>query len=159
MLHQHKRSHKSKSDDWWTPIEIFDKLTTEYNFYPKLDAAASYRNSVCTYFIDRKSDALKIDWYLHNKRVPVWLNPPNKQLGKFITRAYQQFKENRIKIMMIVPLNVQSSDSWWKNVQLPMEAGEKIFVRPIHKRIAFMNHGHKGQSSINGYCVVIFGRK
>ena len=159
MLHQHKRSAKSKSDDWWTPKDIFKKLCKEYNFYPLLDAAASNKNSLCKWYIDRHADALQTNWHLKYEKVPVWCNPPNKLLGKFIARAYQQFKTHHIKIMMIVPLNVQSSNAWWNNVQMPMEKGERIFVRPIRTRIAFMNHGHGSQSSINGYCVIIFGRK
>ena len=159
MLHQHKRSKKSKSDDWWTPKKVFKKLCKMYNFYPILDAAASNRNSLCKWYIDRHTNALVIDWMVKGKKVLVWLNPPNKQLGKFIARTYQQFTDHGIKTMMIVPLNVQSSKSWWRNVQEPKERGERIFVRPIEGRIPFKNHGYGSQSSINGYCVVIFGRR
>ena len=61
--------------------------------------------------------------------------------------------------MLIVPLNTQTSKAWWRSVQRPMERGEKIMVRPMDKRINFEHGGRKGDSSINGYAVVIFGRK
>ncbi len=61
--------------------------------------------------------------------------------------------------MLIVPLNTQTSKAWWRSVQIPMENGEKIMVRPMDKRINFEHDGKKGDSSINGYVVVIFGRK
>ena len=61
--------------------------------------------------------------------------------------------------MMIVPLNTQSSvKSWWPFVQEPMERGEDILVRPIKGRIPFQRNGViNTDSSINGYCVVLFG--
>jgi len=159
MLHQHKRSKKSKSDDWWTPKDVFKKLCKMYKFYPELDAAASNRNSLCKWYIDRHVNALVTNWLVKGKKVRVWLNPPNKLLGKMIARTYQQFRDLKIQTMMIVPLNVQSSRAWWNNVQYPMERGERIFVRPILGRIKFKNHGHGSSASINGYCVVIFGRR
>lgn len=76
----------------------------------------------------------------------------------FIKQAYQQFNLNKIKTMMVVPLNVQSSKSFWKFVQRPMESGEKIMVRPIENRRKFLFKGQDTGTSINGYCVVIFGR-
>ena len=160
MLHQNKRSKASKSDDWWTPKEVFDDLCKMYRFKPKLDASATNKNSLCDWYIDRKTNALVTEWLVNGRKVKVFCNPPNKLLGKFIAKAYEQFKRHKIQIMMIVPLNVQSSKSWWNNVQLPMERGEKIFTRPIFRRIRFRHNGKKHNgSSINGSCVVIFGRK
>lgn len=171
MLHQNKRSKKAKSNDWWTPEIAFDKLCKLYRFKPNLDAAASKRNALCDYYIDRNTDALTINWKLKNRKSKVWLNPPNDKekrgkktralLGLFIKKAYIEFAANRAKIMMIVPLNVQSSvKAWWPYIQEPMERGEDIFVRPIKGRIPFQQNGSKnGTTSINGYCVVLFGFK
>ncbi len=184
MLHQHKRSKKSKSNNWWTPKKTFNELCQEYHFKPDLDAAGDEENSLCDYYLDKKIDALddEVKWIVKkNKKTKVFLNPPNgdekeeviiilksgrkkkvtksrRLLAMFIHRAYLEFCEGRI-IMMIVPLNVQSSGSWWDNVQEPMEAREDIFVRPIKRRIPFMENGKPGKSSINGYCVVLFGFK
>ena len=184
MLHQNKRSKKSISNNWWTPKKNFLELCEEYDFKPVLDAAADEKNALCDYYLDKEVDGLdpEVKWIVKkNKKTKVFLNPPNgnekekvvimlkngkgkvitkskRLLSMFIHRAYLEFCEGRI-IMMIVPLNVQSSGSWWDNIQEPMEAGEDIFVRPIKRRIPFMENGKPGKSSINGYCVVLFGFK
>ena len=77
----------------------------------------------------------------------------------FLKKAYEEFKINKIQTMMIVPLNIQSSNNFWKYVQEPMERGEKIMVRPIKTRRSFLYKGQETDTSINGYCVIIFGRK
>lgn len=180
MLHQNKRSKKSISNNWWTPEHIFEKLCKLYKFKPELDAAADDDNSLCDWLIDKKINALKTHWTVKGKkRTKVWLNPPNgdeketvivmtksgkpkkvvktkKLLALFINKAYLEFTMGR-KIMMIVPLNVQTSIAWWTFIQYPMERGEDIFVRPTERRIPFREKGKKSSSSINGYCVVLFG--
>lgn len=159
MLHQNKRSKKSKSDEWWTEQKLFDKLTKYYNFYPEIDVAATYANKLCTYYFDKKDNALTRNWIIGKKKRKCWLNPPNKLMRFFIVKTYEQFKKHGIQTMMIVPLNVQSSSTWWKYIQEPMESGERIFVRPIEKRPKFLYQGRKDTGSINGYCIVIFGRR
>ena len=169
MLHQTERSKGSKSNAWWTPLETFEMLCKLYKFKPNLDTAASKRSTLCDNFLDRKTDALKVSWKLHGRKSRAFLNPPNNKekrgkktralLSLFIQKAYLEFAAGHAKIMMIVPLNTQSSvKSWWPFVQAPMERGEDILVRPIKSRIAFQKNGVKNtDSSINGYCVVLFG--
>lgn len=160
MLHQHKRSKESKSDEWWTEQKLYDELCKEYNFYPEIDVAATKANRLCGLYFTKYDDAItKFRWRIGKKKRKCWLNPPNKTMKYFIKKAYQQFKLYGIQTMMIIPLNVQSSCSWWTNVQIPMERGEKILVRPIHKRRKFLFKGTDRGTSINGYCVVIFGRR
>jgi len=159
LLHQHKQSKKSKSDNWWTPELAYADLCRIYQFFAILDVCATSASSKCDWYIDRNTNALLTDWLVRGKRVLCFCNPPNKELGKFIDRCYHQFKTLGVQTMLIVPLNTQTSKAWWRSVQLPMEKGEKIMVRPMDKRINFEHDGHKGDSSINGYAVVIFGRK
>ena len=160
MLHQNKRTKESKSDEWWTTQKLYDELCKEYDFYPEIDVAATKANRLCTLYFSKNDDAItKMKWIIGKKKRKCWLNPPNKSIRYFIKKAYEQFRLCGIKTMMIVPLNVQSSKSWWRYVQIPMEKGEKIFVRPIYKRRKFLYKGADKGTSINGYCVVIFGRK
>ena len=164
MLHQHKRSKSSKSDEWWTPHDLYWELCDKYNFYPEIDVAATEANSLCRYFFTKKDNALKQDWIKGKKKRKCWNNPPAKEQGKFIAQAYQQYKDLRIKTMQIVPLNVQSAKAFQNNVQKPIERGEKIMVRPIDGRRVFLWRGRKKTkgkkitSSINGYCVIIYGK-
>jgi len=167
MLHQTKRSKSSQSDEWWTPHDLFWELCDKYNFYPEIDVAATEANSLCRYFFTKKDNALKRDWIIGKKKRKCWNNPPAKEQGKFITQAYQQYRDLKIKTMQIVPLNVQSSKAF-QVVQRAIEKGEKIMVRPIEGRRVFLYKGKKSvtikrkkkkiTSSINGYCVIIYGK-
>jgi len=159
MLHQTKRSKQSRSDEWWTDRKLFRELCKEYNFYPTLDVSATKANRVCKMFFSKKDNALTRHWIKGKKKRKCFCNPPNKLIRFFIKQAYKEFKELKIQTMMIVPLNVQSSNSFWDNVQIPMERGERIMVRPIRKRRKFLYKGYDRGTSINGYCVIIFGRK
>ena len=159
MLHQHKRSQSSKSDEWWTPKDLFWELVDKYKFLPMLDVCATEANSLRNLFFSKKDNALTRKWIKGRKKRKTWCNPPAKEQGKFIAKAYEQFKKHGIQTMMIVPLNVQSSKPYENCVQLPMERGERIFSRPIYRRRAFLHRGRKTGTSINGYCIIIFGRR
>jgi len=162
-LHQRKPSKKSLSNNWWTPKDLYYSLCKQYKINPRLDVAATPVNTKCSYYITKKQNSLKRDWVLkNNHKVPVWCNPPNKDLQKFIRKAYQQwikFKKD-FTIMMIVPGNVGSSAAWWDCVEDPIDNGENIFHRFIKKRINFLDRGKKPKSSArNAYMVVIWRHK
>ena len=159
LLHQNKRSKLSQSDEWWTLQNLYDELCKEYNFYPEIDVAATKANRLCTLYFSKKDNALTRDWKIGKKKRKCWNNPPAKEQGKFIAKAKQQWDDLKIQTMQIVPLNVQSSNAWWINVLLPSERGEKVFWRAIRHRRKFLYKGRDVGGSINGYCVVIYGRK
>lgn len=182
MLHKDKRSKSSGSNNWWTPVELFEELCKEYNFYPEVDVCADIDNSLRNLYFNKEQDALLRDWIIGKKKRKCWCNPPNgdekitvtitlkngkkkklkknrKLLSLFIRKAYQQWKDLKIQTMMIVPVNVQGTKAWWDCIQDPMERGETIMTRPIFRRRKFLFSGKDKGTSINAYCVVIFGRK
>ena len=155
-----QRSESSRHDDWWTPFKLFTFLCLKYSFKPILDVCASKKNSKCTYYFTKKEDALKKRWKIKKYFHDVWCNPPNSLLGKFILKAYEEYKKGGIRIMMIVPANAVSSKAWWKAIETPKENGERIFYKPIEKRQNFLEHGKEPQfSARNAYMVVIWGNK
>lgn len=162
-LHQRKKSNKSKNDNWWTPIWLFSVLCKIYDFHPDLDVACDSRNCVCEQGINKKQNALKCDWLFNRnaKNVEiceVWCNPPNGKLGEFIRKAYEQYTHYGMRIMMIVPTNTMSSNAFWDCIENPKDKGEKVFYKPIYKRIQFLDKGKKPESSArNAYLVVIWG--
>ena len=170
--HQRKRSESSKHDDWWTPKWLFSQLCALYKFKPRLDVACSLESNMCEEGIGagvgKGEDALQCDWvYLGDdpdnyQVVDVWCNPPNSIVGKFILKAYEQFKkfsEEGMKIMMIIPTNTMSSKAFWNGIQIPQDNGERVFYKPIYKRIPFLEHGKPSKygSARNAYLVVIWG--
>ena len=110
-------------------------------------------------FFSKKDNALDRDWIIGSKKRRCWNNPPAKAQGKFILKAYEQFHELKIQTMQIVPLNVQSSNAFWYSVIYPQRKGERILCEPIKGRRKFLYKGRDVGGSINGYCVIIFGRK
>lgn len=169
QLHQRKRSKKSKSDEWWTPDDVFESLCKQYGMKCMVDVACTLENSKCPVgcWYDWGKNALERDWnYMDKKRRrrtnwDVWCNPPNSQLSAFIKKAYEQYKKwKKLRIMMIVPANAVSSVAWWESIENPKDAGEDIFYKPIFKRISFLENGKKSKfSARNAYIVVIWGIK
>lgn len=84
----------SKSMDWSTPQEFFDKLDAEFHF--TLDAAASHNNAKCDRYITKDEDGLNQRW--ENERV--YLNPPyGREIGKWIEKAATEPSE--VTVMLI----------------------------------------------------------
>lgn len=50
----------SKSNEWTTPQELFDKLNEEFNF--NLDPCSTDENHKCDRYFTKKQDGLKQDW-------------------------------------------------------------------------------------------------
>jgi len=161
QLHQKPRSESSKHDDWWTPWKLFFFLCEYFRFQPIIDVCATKKSSKCVHYFTQKDNALTKNWKLrHIKKHDVWCNPPNSVQGKFLRKAYEEFKKGGIRIMMIIPANVVSSDAWKESVEDPIDNGEKVFYKSIHKRQKFLEHGKEPESSArNAYMVVIWGRR
>ena len=60
----------SKTENWATPQELFDKLNAKYSF--TLDAAASKDNAKCVKYFSKEDDGLSQSW--QGERV--FINPP-----------------------------------------------------------------------------------
>lgn len=52
--------YSSKSDEWETPQDLFDKLNETYHF--DLDVCATEQNAKCDRFFDAEQDGLKKSW-------------------------------------------------------------------------------------------------
>ncbi len=61
---------QSKSNDWATPQDLFDKLHKRYKF--TVDVCASKKNAKVARYYDEKTDGLAQDWTGER----VWCNPP-----------------------------------------------------------------------------------
>lgn len=52
--------YSSKTDEWATPQEFFDKLNNEFHF--TLDPCANEQNHKCKKFYTKEQDGLSQDW-------------------------------------------------------------------------------------------------
>lgn len=71
----------SKTCEWETPQELFNKLQEEFHF--NLDVCASENNAKCLPYYTKEEDGLKQEWSAYN-----WMNPPyGREIGKWIKKA------------------------------------------------------------------------
>lgn len=93
----------SKTDDWATPQDLFDKLDAQYHF--DWDVCASVENSKCVKFYTREQDGLKQTW-----NSVCWMNPPyGREIGKWVAKAY----ESSLQGTTVVCLLPSRTDTKW----------------------------------------------
>jgi phage N-6-adenine-methyltransferase len=64
----------SKTDEWATPQDLFDRLNAEFGFV--LDVCATPENAKCARYYTREVDGLKQDWARDTRGGFFWMNPP-----------------------------------------------------------------------------------
>lgn len=94
-----KLMFSSKSDEWATPQDTFDKLHAEFDF--QLDLAASSDNAKCKRFFTKETDALSRDWFGFADRG--WCNPPYSRglCAKFIAKAAAERLKGFLTVMLL----------------------------------------------------------
>lgn len=161
QLHQRKRSESSISDEWETPQDLFESLCRKHKIIPQLDAAATYKNKLCQFYFDKNHDALEGNWCVLNNWewnkmwADVWCNPPNSLTQKFIEKAWQQWKNHNINIIMLIPINATVT----KNGEKYIWNEESVEIHPVLPTPRFIYKGEQMDSSRNRYCVVIFRKQ
>lgn len=114
---------KSTNQEWETPDSIFQPLDGEFHF--TLDVAANSTNTKCLTFISPQQDAIAIHW---GNNI-CWLNPPYKQVGKWVVKAYN---ESLVGSTVVCLLQARTNTNWWHDYCMK---GEIRFIRgrPIFK--------------------------
>lgn len=75
----------SKSNEWATPQDLFDKLNEEFNF--TLDPCATDENAKCDRYCTIEEDGLKQSW----KGETVFCNPPyGKEISAWVEKSYKE---------------------------------------------------------------------
>lgn len=115
----------SKTDEWSTPQDLFDKLDDEFHF--DLDVCANESNHKCALYYDRKQDGLAMPWNGH----VVWCNPPyGKEIGKWIEKACHEHVTHGTTIVMLLP--ARTDTRWFHNHILG-----KATIRFLQGRLKF----------------------
>lgn len=88
----------SKTDDWATPQDFFDKLDLEFQF--TLDPCADLHNHQCARYYNREQDGLIHDW--GGKRV--FCNPPyGKEIAKWVQKSFEESRKKNTLVVMLIP--------------------------------------------------------
>lgn len=89
----------SNSDEWETPIKLFDYLNSWFNF--TLDPCATTDNAKCPLYFTKEQNGLLQDWKGHR----VFCNPPYSQKGNqdaWVKKCYEEsLKENTIVVALL----------------------------------------------------------
>jgi site-specific DNA-methyltransferase (adenine-specific) len=75
----------SKSPEWETPADLFEKLNAEFNF--TLDVCATGENAKCALYFTPAVDGLKQGWAGQT----CWMNPPyGREIGAWVAKAEEE---------------------------------------------------------------------
>lgn len=134
----------SKTDQWATPQDFFDKLNEEFDF--TLDVCALPENAKCKQFFTPEIDGLSQPW---NGRV--WCNPPyGREIGQWVRRAFLAIASGGAEVVvMLLPAR---TDTRWFHEYIYGKAE----IRFLKGRLKF--GGSKNAASFPSM-VVIFRRK
>lgn len=140
-----KNRNLKHSDNWKTPLELYDKLNEEFSF--DFDP--------CPYCEgDPEFDGLAVEWGERN-----YINPPYSRKLKeaFVKKAIEESKKGRLCVML---LPVSTSTKLFHDVILP----EKPEIRFLKGRVAFQGYNTNGEwntknKGMHDSMLVIFGRR
>ena len=86
----------SKSNDWATPQDFFDRYNEE--FYFTLDPCATHENAKCKKYYTKEENGLLQDW----SGEVVFMNPPyGKEISSWIEKAYKEYKKGTVVVCLI----------------------------------------------------------
>lgn len=85
----------SKSAEWETPQDLFDKLNEEFHF--TLDVCATPRNTKCEHYYTSEQDGLSQPW-----KGVIWCNPPyGKSIGSWVRRGLLAAADGNVVVMLL----------------------------------------------------------
>jgi len=111
----------SKTTQWATPREFFDKL--DWRFGPfDLDPCANPTNTKCVNFFTEAEDGLSKKW----EGFTCFVNPPyGRGIDAWIKKGYDESRAPGTKVVMLIP--ARTDTKYWH--QYVMRADEVYFVK------------------------------
>lgn len=95
----------SKTNEWATPQDFFDRLDEEFDF--TLDPCATPENAKCSRYFTKGGDGLSQDWSGDR----VFMNPPyGREIGKWVKKAYEESQKGAL-VVCLIP--ARTDTSYW----------------------------------------------
>jgi site-specific DNA-methyltransferase (adenine-specific) len=115
----------SKSSEWETPQEFFDRLDEEFDF--DFDPCATAENAKCIWYCNREVNGLSKRWF--NR---VFMNPPyGRGIGRWVEKAYRESQQPYCDVVVgLIPSRTDTA--WWHD--WVMQAAE---IRLVRGRLKF----------------------
>lgn len=99
----------SRSGNWATPQDFFDKLNEEFHF--TLDPCADDLNHKCEKYYTEAEDGLKQDWSGEN----VFCNPPyGRDVPKWVKKCLEETYSGRCRCAVML-LPARTDTKWFHN--------------------------------------------
>mgnify|MGYP001389426560 CR=1 FL=1 len=93
-----KVHYMSKSNEWATPQDFFDRLDEEFRF--TLDPATDGINAKCDKFYTQEDDGLSQDWGGEH----VFMNPPyGRAIKDWVKKASEEGSKPNTKVVALIP--------------------------------------------------------
>lgn len=103
----------SKTCEWETPQELFNKLNAAFDF--QTDVCADYYNAKCLTFFSKENNGLA-----HNWTGSCWMNPPyGRGIYEWVKKAHQSAKDNNATVVCLLP--ARTDKKWWQEFCLNAE--------------------------------------
>ncbi len=113
----------SNTDQWATPIKLFEALDAEFNF--EVDVCADESNHKCEVYFTKEVDGLSQDW--GSRRC--FMNPPyGREIGKWTKKAVETAEAGGLVVAL---LPNRTDTKWYGDV---MKASE---IRIVKGRLKF----------------------
>ena len=88
----------SKTDQWATPQDFFDKLNEEFKF--TLNPCADAINHKCEKYFTKEQNGLQQDWEGNT----VFCNPPyGRETGKWVKKCHDEAQKPNTTCVMLIP--------------------------------------------------------
>ena len=88
----------SKSMEWETPQEFFDRLDREFHF--TLDPCATAETAKCEKFYTKETDGLAQNWGGET----VFCNPPyGRAIKDWVKKSYDESRKKKTIVVMLIP--------------------------------------------------------
>lgn len=94
----------SKTMDWETPQEFFDRLDSEFHF--TLDPCADTFNHKCDQYFTEEDDGLTKPWGGHT----VFCNPPyGKAIKCWVKKCSEEAKQPNTTVVLLIPARTDTA--------------------------------------------------
>lgn len=133
----------SKSDEWETPQNFFNKLNKTYKF--TLDPCSTIESAKCKKYYTLEDNGLTKSW----KNETVFVNPPYGNIKEWVKKAHDESSNNGALVVMLIP--ARTDTRYWHDY-IMKEADSIYFVKG---RLKF---GNSPNSAPFPSAVVIFDK-
>ncbi len=112
--------YSSKSSEWATPQDFYERLNRAYDF--NLDPCATADTAKCKNYFTEEDDGLSKNWAGHR----VFMNPPyGREIGKWIKKAYEEGNNPHTTVVCLIPSRTDTK--YWHDYC--MKADEIYFIK------------------------------